>query len=165
MGLVVIDEDGYRPNVGIILINKENHVLWARRIGQNAWQFPQGGIMKGETAEQALYRELKEEIGLSSESVKILARTDGWLKYDLPQNLIRQHQFPLCIGQKQVWFLLRMLTDDSEIKIDTTDSPEFDDWRWVDYWYPLKEVVSFKKNVYNQALDFFANNVLDKYMQ
>ena len=107
---------------------------------------------------------LQEEIGLQAENVKILARTDGWLKYDLPQNLIRQHQFPLCIGQKQVWFLLRLLTDDSDIKIDLTDSPEFDDWRWVDYWHPLKEVVSFKKNVYNQALDFFANNVLDKYM-
>ncbi len=144
-------------------MNKDNHVLWARRIGQNAWQFPQGGIRKGETSEQALYRELQEEIGLSPESVKILARTDGWLKYDLPQNLIRQHQFPLCIGQKQVWFLLRLLTDDDAIKIDATDTPEFDDWRWVDYWHPLKEVVSFKKNVYNQALDFFAKNVLDKY--
>lgn len=161
----MIDSDGYRPNVGIVLLNKDNHVLWARRIGQNSWQFPQGGIRKHESPEDALYRELKEEIGLDKECVKILTRTDGWLKYDLPQNLIRQHQFPLCIGQKQVWFLLRLLTDDQDIKIDATDSPEFDGWRWVDYWHPLKEVVSFKKNVYTQALDFFAKNVMTQYFE
>ncbi len=161
----MIDSDGYRPNVGIVLLNKDNHVLWARRIGQNSWQFPQGGIRKDESPEDALYRELKEEIGLEKECVKILTRTDGWLKYDLPQNLIRQHQFPLCIGQKQVWFLLRLLTDDQDIKIDATDSPEFDGWRWVDYWHPLKEVVSFKKNVYTQALDFFAKNVMAQYFE
>lgn len=161
----MIDSDGYRPNVGIVLLNKDNHVLWARRIGQNSWQFPQGGIRKHESPEDALFRELKEEIGLDKECVQILTRTDGWLKYDLPQNLIRQHQFPLCIGQKQVWFLLRLLTDDQDIKIDTTDSPEFDGWRWVDYWHPLKEVVSFKKNVYTQALDFFAKNVMTQYFE
>ncbi len=161
----MIDSDGYRPNVGIVLLNKDNHVLWARRIGQNSWQFPQGGIRKHESPEDALFRELKEEIGLDKECVQILTRTDGWLKYDLPQNLIRQHQFPLCIGQKQVWFLLRLLTDDLDIKIDTTDSPEFDGWRWVDYWHPLKEVVSFKKNVYTQALDFFAKNVMTQYFE
>jgi putative (di)nucleoside polyphosphate hydrolase len=148
----VIDSDGFRPNVGIILVNSLGQVLWARRIGQDAWQFPQGGIQGRETPEQAMYRELKEEIGLSPKDVEILAVTRGWLRYRLPKRMIRRHSHPVCVGQKQKWFLLRMLSHDNAVKIDETDSPEFDGWRWVSYWYPLGQVVSFKREVYRKAL-------------
>jgi len=124
----VIDPDGFRPNVGIILTNDAGQVLWARRINQNAWQFPQGGINSNETPEQALYRELNEEVGLEQQDVKILACTRGWLRYRLPQRLVRTHSQPLCIGQKQKWFLLRLVSDEQRVRMDVTGKPEF---RWL----------------------------------
>ncbi|WP_261842627.1 RNA pyrophosphohydrolase [Aliamphritea ceti] len=148
----MIDSDGFRPNVGIILANSMGQVLWARRIGQDAWQFPQGGIDRSETPEQAMYRELKEEIGLSPEDVEIVAVTRGWLRYRLPKRMIRHHSHPVCVGQKQKWFLLRMLSEDSAVSIDETAKPEFDGWRWVSYWYPLGQVVAFKRDVYRKAM-------------
>lgn len=148
----MIDSDGFRPNVGIILANSMGQVLWARRIGQNAWQFPQGGINASESPEQAMYRELKEEIGLTPNDVEVIAVTRGWLRYRLPKRMIRHHSHPVCVGQKQKWFLLRMLSDDSAVEIDSTNSPEFDGWRWVSYWYPLGQVVAFKRDVYRKAM-------------
>jgi putative (di)nucleoside polyphosphate hydrolase len=148
----VIDSQGYRANVGIILSNREGRVLWARRLGQDSWQFPQGGIQRDETAEQALYRELREEIGLEPEDVEILGCTESWLRYKLPRRFIRFHSRPLCIGQKQRWFVLRLLTEDSAVRLDLSEQPEFDDWRWVDYWLPIKEIVFFKRRVYERAL-------------
>jgi len=127
----VIDSDGFRLNVGIILANQLNQVLWARRIRQDSWQFPQGGVKVNETPEQALYRELHEEIGLTQSDVEIVASTRGWLRYRLPKKMIRHHSHPVCVGQKQKWFLLRMLSDDSSVSIDHSDSPEFDGWAWV----------------------------------
>jgi putative (di)nucleoside polyphosphate hydrolase len=148
----VIDADGFRPNVGIILANDQGRLLWARRVGQDAWQFPQGGIGKGESPEQALYRELQEEIGLTQESVKLVACTRGWLRYRLPKRYIRKGQKPLCIGQKQKWFLLQMLAEDEAVNVSEHPKPEFDEWRWVSYWYPLTQVISFKREVYRSAL-------------
>ncbi len=148
----MIDSEGYRPNVGIILSNREGRLFWGRRIGQNAWQFPQGGIRRSESPEQALYRELGEEVGLGPNDVEIIGVTKGWLRYRLPPNLVRRYCTPLCIGQKQVWFLLRLLGSEHSVCLDSSAQPEFDGWRWVDYWYPLSEVVSFKRNVYRKAL-------------
>ena len=152
----MIDSDGYRPNVGIILCNSQGRLLWARRIGQDAWQFPQGGIKAAETPEQALFRELREEVGLQSHHVKVMGATKGWLKYDLPKRFLRHGSQPLCIGQKQVWFLLRLLGSDADVRLDVAERPEFDRWRWVDYWYPLEEVVHFKRDVYRGALEELA---------
>ncbi|MBB3169989.1 RNA pyrophosphohydrolase [Simiduia aestuariiviva] len=149
----MIDSDGFRPNVGIIVANDHGQVLWARRIGgQDAWQFPQGGINPNETAEQALYRELYEEVGLAPEDVEIVGSTRGWLRYLLPKKLLRRGSTPLCIGQKQRWFLLRLTADESKIDLHTQKKDEFDHWRWVSYWYPLGKVVSFKRDVYRKAL-------------
>ena len=148
----MIDSDGYRPNVGIVLVNGQGKLFWARRIGQDAWQFPQGGIRSDETPEEAMYRELTEEVGLSENHVEVIGATRGWLRYRLPKRLIRRNSKPLCIGQKQVWFMLRLLADESEVKLDLTSHPEFDHWRWVDYWRPVKDVVHFKRNVYQRAL-------------
>jgi len=148
----MIDTDGYRLNVGIILINQEGQVLWAKRVGQDAWQFPQGGLKAHENPKQALFRELHEEIGLTNKHVKILGSTRNWLRYRLPNHLIRYHQKPLCIGQKQMWFLLQLTASDEAIKVDGNKNPEFDSWNWVDYWQPLSEVIYFKRRVYEMAL-------------
>ncbi|MEH6583653.1 MAG: RNA pyrophosphohydrolase [Halioglobus sp.] len=149
----MIDSDGFRPNVGIMLANDNGQVLWARRVGgQDAWQFPQGGINDGETPEQALYRELEEEVGLKEKNVEVLGTTRGWLRYRLPKRFIRRGQDPVCIGQKQKWYLLRMLADNDAVRLDLNSKPEFDHWQWVSYWYPLGQVVSFKKEVYRRAM-------------
>ena len=148
----MIDSDGFRPNVGIVLVNSWGQVLWARRAGQQGWQFPQGGIEEDETPEEALFRELNEEVGLQQSDVRILSRTQGWLRYRLPKHLQRHHSKPLCIGQKQKWFLLQMLCSDDKVHFNSCGEPEFDDWRWVSYWYPISQVVLFKRDVYRRAL-------------
>jgi len=148
----VIDPKGYRANVGIVLTNGDGQVLWARRLGQNAWQFTQGGIRRNETPEEAVYRELNEEVGLCSDDVRIIGCTRQWLRYRLPKRMIRYHKKPVCIGQKQRWFLLRLTGSENAVCLDRSDTPEFDDWRWVDYWHPLKEIVFFKRRVYEEAL-------------
>lgn len=148
----MIDADGFRPNVGIILANGAGQVLWARRCGHEAWQFPQGGISENETPEEAMYRELWEEVGLEQPDVRIIASTRGWLRYRLPRRFVRLDNNPVCIGQKQKWFLLQMLSDDDRVSLTCTHPPEFDGWRWVSYWYPLNQVVTFKREVYRKAL-------------
>jgi len=157
---IVIDEKGYRANVGIIICNNQNEVFWARRKGQNAWQFPQGGMKVGETHEAAMFRELKEEVGLEPEHVEIIASTTDWLHYDLPEHLIRYDKKPVCIGQKQYWFLLRMTCDESCVCFNCSDNPEFDDWQWVEYWQPVKEIIEFKRDVYQKALAEFEKHVV-----
>lgn len=152
----VIDNDGFRPNVGIILANAAGEVLWARRVRGGGWQFPQGGIQRGEALEQALYRELEEEIGLKPDHVQTLGVTRDWLHYRLPRRLVRRDRHPVCIGQKQRWFMLRLVGDESLVRFNTTTHPEFDGWRWVDYWRPLDEVVAFKREVYRLALNELA---------
>jgi putative (di)nucleoside polyphosphate hydrolase len=155
----VIDDQGYRPNVGIILCNDQGQVLWARRIGQDAWQFPQGGIKQGESPENALYRELTEEVGLTAEDVQILGCTRGWLRYRLPKRMIRQGRQPVCVGQKQKWYLLKLTTEETRIDVAASPKPEFDGWDWVSYWFPLGEVVAFKRDVYRRAMTELAPKI------
>lgn len=152
----MIDSEGYRANVGIILCNAEGRVFWAKRIGQDSWQFPQGGIRESESPEEALYRELREETGLEPEHVEIIGSTRKWLRYRLPKHLIRRRAHPLCIGQKQRWFLLRFVGDEAAVRLDSCPHPEFDGWCWVDYWRPAREVIFFKRQVYTRALEELA---------
>ena len=148
----MIDSDGFRLNVGIILSNPQGKVFWARRCGQDAWQFPQGGIQKNESPDQAMFRELFEETGLSPEHVKVVGKTRKWLRYRLPKWMVRKNCHPVCIGQKQIWFILKLVGTDNNFNLSTADQPEFDNWSWVDYWHPLEEVVFFKRKVYKKAL-------------
>lgn len=151
----LIDADGYRKNVGLIVCNHRRQVLWARRVRHDGWQFPQGGVRADESVQQAAFRELQEEIGLVEADVRLLGATDNWLKYEVPhavnryQHSARARQFR---GQKQRWFLFELLCADSQVRLDCSHLPEFDSWEWVDYWRPLEDIVAFKKPVYLQAL-------------
>jgi putative (di)nucleoside polyphosphate hydrolase len=149
---MVIDRAGYRLNVGIILVNESGRVFWGKRQGHDAWQFPQGGLMPNESATVAMYRELFEEVGLTKEDVKLLGSTKRWLKYKLPPQYIRHGKEPVVIGQKQKWFLLKLISSEQKIRLDLSDTPEFDSWRWIDYEEPAKQVIFFKQQVYSQAL-------------
>lgn len=173
----MIDANGYRLNVGIILCNSSGKVFLGKRLNQNAWQFPQGGLDAEEHIEDTVFRELWEEIGLEKDKVEILGHTRQWLKYKLPKKLIRTTK-PTCIGQKQKWFLLKLTGEDSDINLNLGAKPEFDDWEWVNYWFPLSQVIHFKREVYRRALKELApiffklqikggaakslNNILDK---
>lgn len=149
-----IDADGFRANVGIVLIRADRTVFLGGRTGGRGWQFPQGGMQRDETPEQALYRELQEEIGLEEHDVELIAMTRSWLRYRLPRQYVRRGSHPPCIGQKQRWFMLRLLSSEERLRFDATSSaPEFETWRWVDYWTPVREVIYFKRAVYARALD------------
>ncbi|MBV6422951.1 MAG: RNA pyrophosphohydrolase [Steroidobacteraceae bacterium] len=148
----VIDADGYRANVGIVLMRGDGRVFLGRRVGGRGWQFPQGGMREGEDPHAALLRELREEIGLGPEDVAIAGSTARWLRYRLPSKFVRRNQHPVCIGQKQRWFLLRLAHEGVQFHLDTTAEPEFDKWRWADYWEPVREVIHFKRRVYRCAL-------------
>jgi putative (di)nucleoside polyphosphate hydrolase len=157
----MLDREGYRPNVGIVLLNGRNEVFWGKRVGQHSWQFPQGGIQHGESPEQAMYRELHEEVGLLPEHVQIVGRTRDWLRYDVPEEYLRrQHATRVhrtaYRGQKQIWFLLRLVGLDSDIQLRASDHPEFDAWRWVPFWIQLDGVIDFKREVYELALSELA---------
>ena len=148
----MLDRDGFRPNVGIILLNQRSQVFWGKRIRTHSWQFPQGGIDRGENPEQAMFRELHEEVGLMPQHVQVLARTRDWLRYEVPDRFIRRDARGHYKGQKQIWFLLQLVGHDWDLNLRATDHPEFDAWRWNDYWVPLDVVVEFKRGVYEMAL-------------
>ena len=148
----MLDRDGYRPNVAIILANARNEVFWGKRVNQHSWQFPQGGIKHGESPEQAMYRELEEETGLKPGHVRILGRTRQWLRYEVPDKWVRRDWRGRYRGQKQIWYLLRMVGRDCDVSLRASEKPEFDAWRWHEYWVPLEAVIEFKRDVYQQAL-------------
>ena len=149
-----IDSEGYRANVGIVLMRDSGEVFLGQRTGKKGWQFPQGGVRQGEPVEQALYRELKEEIGLYRPQVSLVSQTSDWIRYDLPKRYVRRGRGPTCIGQKQRWFLLKLAVPDGGIEFNFTNTaePEFDGWRWANYWEPVREVIYFKRPVYVRML-------------
>lgn len=158
---IVIDEDGFRPNVGMVIFNSNAQVLWARRSRQHSWQFPQGGVNNDETPEEAMFRELYEELGLSSKDVYIAQTSQHWYRYKVPKNCRSSKADAGYLGQKQRWFLLG-LNDQEQLNFafNNQTRPEFAECAWVSYWYPLRQVVSFKKDVYRKVLTEFSSTVL-----
>jgi len=154
-----IDAEGYRANVGIVLMRDNGEVFLGQRTGARGWQFPQGGIRQGEPIEQALYRELREEIGLERRHVSLAGSTADWIRYKLPKRYVRRGRGPLCIGQKQRWYLLKLAIPEGSVEFSFThtDEPEFDGWRWANYWEPVREVIYFKRPVYVQMLTELAS--------
>ena len=154
----IVDQQGYRLNVGLVIVNRKGQLWWGRRVGtEEAWQFPQGGLQPQETLQDALYRELVEELGLPADAVACLGKTKRWLRYRLPTSFRSSDAH--YVGQKQRWFLLRLLADETAISLNQTDHPEFDQWCWVDYWYPLQHVIAFKRSVYRAVLTEFESQV------
>jgi putative (di)nucleoside polyphosphate hydrolase len=152
----MIDRDGYRPNVAIVLCNWKNEVFWGKRVREHSWQFPQGGIKAGESPETAMYRELEEEVGLHRQHVRILGRTRDWLRYDVPDQWLRRDCRGNYRGQKQIWFLLRLIGRDCDVRLRASAKPEFDAWRWHEFWVPMEAVIEFKRGVYQRALEELA---------
>ena len=109
-----------------------------------------------------MFRELFEEVGLTPKDVRVLYASKQWLRYKLPKRLLRHDSKPMCIGQKQRWFLLQLVTDTKNINMQCSKTPEFDGWRWVSFWYPVRQVVSFKKEVYRKAMKEFAAVLFDE---
>ncbi len=157
-----IDDEGFRANVGIILTNSDGKLLLGGRIGARGWQFPQGGMLRGEDPEVAMYRELEEEIGLRADDVDLLGVTRDWLRYELPEKYVRRNSRPLCIGQKQRWFMLMLTAPAENLRLDHSDKPEFDRVRWVNFWRPVNEVIYFKRRVYASALYELGSTVYPK---
>ena len=148
-----MNDSGYRLNVGLIVANKQGKVLLCKRKGVNSWQFPQGGIDYAENSLKAAKRELLEEVGIRSKSIKLIESLDDWLKYDVPRKKLRKKIINRNFkGQKQKWFLF-MLKEDVEITFENDPDNEFDDFKWVSYWYPLNVIISFKEKVYREALN------------
>ena len=152
----MIDSDGYRANIGIVITNDKKQILLAKRFKQSGWQLPQGGIDEDESEFDALYRELQEEVGLHSSHVTLIAKTPKWLRYELPDEHVRRPQKPMRIGPKQGWHLINLASSDDEISLDLHEDVEFDDWKWVDYWKPVDEVINFKRDVYEDMLKALA---------
>jgi putative (di)nucleoside polyphosphate hydrolase len=147
----------YRPCVGMLLLNAEGKVFVGRRIdtakeADNIWQMPQGGIDKGETPAQAALRELREEIG--TDKAEILAESRHWLRYDLPDHLVGKVWKGRYRGQKQRWFALRFLGEDSDIDL-ATEHPEFDAWQWVALEDVPGLVIPFKRDTYRAVVSEF----------
>ena len=150
------DDLPYRPCVGVMLVNREGLIFAGQRLDSDspAWQMPQGGIDKGEKSRAAALRELWEETGVTEDLVEFVARTEDWVTYDLPPELLGKVWGGKYRGQKQRWYLFRFLGRDDQVRIDT-EHPEFSRWRWVDADDMVAGIVPFKRAVYEQVVAAF----------
>ena len=147
-------EDAYRPGVGIVLFNKDGHVLIAERIDNpGGWQLPQGGIDAGEEPEIAVFREMEEEIG--TRNAQIIGAMEEWITYDFPLPLAQKLWNGRYRGQKQKWIALKFLGQDSDIRLETHTHPEFSRWKWMPLNNLLDYVVPFKRAVYERVIKEF----------
>lgn len=146
----------YRPCVGVMLINDRGEIFAGRRIDSDvpAWQMPQGGIDKGEDPEPAALRELWEETGITADLVEMIGRTEDWVTYDLPPELLGKVWKGKYRGQKQKWFLFRFKGTDDQVNI-ASEHPEFAEWRWIGAEAMVAGIVPFKRQVYEQVVAAF----------
>lgn len=146
----------YRLGVGVMLLNARGEVFVAQRIDMRteAWQMPQGGMDEGESPETTAFRELEEEIGTAN--AQIIAQTENWLTYDLPDELIPKVWGGKYRGQKQHWFLMRFQGDDDEINLET-EEPEFFQWKWIPPQQLPDMIVPFKRKLYQDVIQSFAS--------
>jgi putative (di)nucleoside polyphosphate hydrolase len=149
-----MDKKNYRKGVGIIIVNSGGQFFLGKRIGAEAWQFPQGGIDEGETPKEALYRELHEETGLTKNTVQIITVSSKWLVYHIPHVFQRSNK--KYDGAMQKWFLLELTGSDKDINLKATGQPEFDAWKWADKNTAINNVIKFKKAVYESILEEFS---------
>jgi len=149
-----MDKKNYRKGVGIIIVNADGQFFLGKRIGAEAWQFPQGGIDEGETPSEALYRELHEETGLSENKVEVLAISKRWLVYHIPH--VFQRSRKKYDGAMQKWFLLKLTGNNKDINLNAVDHAEFDAWKWGDEEMAIKSVIRFKRAVYQSILSEFS---------
>ena len=150
-------KSGYRLNVAMIVFNKDNKVLFCKRRNTENWQFPQGGVDEDENIETAMFRELNEEGGLEKNNVEITAVSKNLIYYDNPKNIRSRVLVGKFKGQAQKYFLLKLISGDIDLNKENT--PEFDQYSWVPFWFPLNQVVDFKKEAYRSALIDFRNQV------
>lgn len=153
----------YRPNVGLALFQRDGLVFLGKRYGAEGpyqWQMPQGGVDRGETPEQAAFRELEEEVGVRAEHVDLLEETADWLHYDFPID-VRTKMKPRgrYLGQRQKWFAFRFKGRDSDIRLDT-HTPEFVDWRWAALDSAPGLVIPFKRPVYEEVARRFKKHTV-----
>ncbi len=149
-----MDKKNYRKGVGIIIVNADGQFFLGKRIGAEAWQFPQGGIDEGETPKEALYRELHEETGLAENKVEVLAISKRWLVYHIPH--VFQRSRKKYDGAMQKWFLLKLTGNNKDINLNAIDHAEFDAWKWGDEVMAIKSVIRFKRAVYQSILSEFS---------
>ena len=159
------EESNYRLNVGLIIVNNYGKVLICKRKNSNQWQFPQGGIDKGESPIEAAEREIFEEVGIKSSQIRVLGKIKDWVKYEIPKKLAKKNfKKKGIVGQKQKWFIFKIKSKASISFINDPDN-EFDDFAWVSYWHPIALIVSFKKDVYRsvlaELLPIYFNEFLD----
>jgi putative (di)nucleoside polyphosphate hydrolase len=153
---------GYRPNVGLAVFNRDGKVWIGRRRGARlpyAWQAPQGGIDRGEEVEAAALRELEEETGIRPGLVEVLEYTTDWLTYDFTPDMMRG-RMNRNRGQAQIWYALRFLGRDSDVRIDLHRPIEFDDWRWETFAALPDLIVPFKRAVYQEVVRRFARHAV-----
>ncbi len=148
----------YRSGVGVVLINKQKKIFVGKRIDNqsDSWQMPQGGIDLGEDEDVAMFRELHEETGISSEFVKIIKKSDDYFYYDLPYKLQKKFWGGKYLGQRQRWYLLEFLGEDSNINI-ALQEPEFSEWKWVEKVDLINLIVNFKRELYQQIINEFTD--------
>ena len=149
----------YRLGVGAMILNDHNNVFVAKRIDTpgNAWQMPQGGIDEGEDPDVAIFREIEEEIGTTK--CEIIAKSNTWLTYDIPDELRSKLWGGKHRGQKQMWYAMRFIGEDSDIILDAHHKPEFSEWQWVEINAISDLIVPFKRELYNKIVNEFSHIV------
>ncbi len=147
----------YRKCVGMMILNSYNEILVGKRLDHPSghWQMPQGGIDENENPEEAVWREMMEEIGTNK--AQMIKKSNQWIKYKIPQQTLDKLPWGnIYIGQTQKWFAFRFTGNEKEINV-VTDNPEFSEWKWSQHNLLVENIVPFKKETYKKILNEFSD--------